>query len=317
MNAPAVTTLVIGLGNPLMGDEGVGWHIAESLEADPRLPPHVEAVAGGTDLLRFAARMKGCRHVMLVDAILDGIIPPGRLELVQDCFSGLEDRQGHVHSLSARQAIELLQAVTPELAGVRFTLALVAIASARLEPGLSRPMAAAVPGIIDRLLAELSREGSVERAIAPEPGAAPPMGPGGPAETPPEPGAPPFRTCGSCKRPWPTWQSFLLDPDVRLLGFQAVVAQPDLNLLVFEHRCGSSVSILTRRLRHLLPGYAERPPAVTLFGTEQCQGHCRFLRDLAVCDAPCANAHDRQLALLILRIKQGAASPNGTLGGLL
>ena len=63
----------------------------------------------------------------------------------------------------------------------------------------------------------------------------------------------PFQTCGCCKRVWPTWDSFVLDQTVRLLGLQAVIIDPDFNVLVFEHRCGGSVSILTRRLRHSCP----------------------------------------------------------------
>ena len=63
----------------------------------------------------------------------------------------------------------------------------------------------------------------------------------------------PFQICGSCRRAWPTWDNFVLDPDVRLLGLQSEIAKPDVNLLVFEHSCGSSISILSKRLRHLLP----------------------------------------------------------------
>ena len=112
-----------------------------------------------------------------------------------------------------------------------------------------------------------------------------------------------FQTCGLCKRAWPTWDSFVLDPAVRLLGLQAVVTNPDFNVLVFEHRCGSSISILTRRLRHLLPEAGPDAPPVRLLGTDQCRGHCLLLEDLEACDAPCSNARDRQLILLVKRLK--------------
>lgn len=113
-----------------------------------------------------------------------------------------------------------------------------------------------------------------------------------------------FQTCGSCKRAWPTCESFLLDPEVRLLGLQPVLSNPDYNLLVFEHRCGSSVSILTPRLRHLLPEEERDIPPHRLFGTDQCQKHCLRLEDLEQCDAPCTNARDRKLILLVQRLKQ-------------
>jgi hypothetical protein len=115
-----------------------------------------------------------------------------------------------------------------------------------------------------------------------------------------------FQICGSCKRAWATWESFVLDPGVRVLGLQSEIALPDVNLLVFEHGCGSSISILARRLRHLAPEPEAGDPAVRLLGTGECRGHCRHLGDLAECDAPCSNARDRKLILLVERMKEGA-----------
>ncbi len=115
-----------------------------------------------------------------------------------------------------------------------------------------------------------------------------------------------FQICGSCKRAWPTCESFLLDLEVRLLGLQAVPGNTEYNLLVFEHRCGSSISILTPRLRHLLPPGDGGIPSERLFGTDQCRRHCLRLEDLEQCDAPCSNARDRQLILLVQRLKEQA-----------
>jgi hypothetical protein len=115
----------------------------------------------------------------------------------------------------------------------------------------------------------------------------------------------PFKICGSCRRAWPTWDSFVLDPAVRLLGLQSDINKPDINLLVFEHGCGSSISILSRRLRHLLPEPEPGDPPALLMGTDQCRGHCLHLEDLEACDALCSNAPDRELILLVQRMKRG------------
>jgi hypothetical protein len=115
----------------------------------------------------------------------------------------------------------------------------------------------------------------------------------------------PFQVCGSCRRAWSTWDRFVLDPAVRLLGLQSEIAHPDFNLLVFEHGCGSSISILSRRLRHLLPEPEPGDPPAMLMGTDQCRGHCLRLGDLEACDAPCSNARDRELILLLLRMTKG------------
>jgi len=116
----------------------------------------------------------------------------------------------------------------------------------------------------------------------------------------------PFQICGACRRTWSTWDNFVLDPAVRLLGLQAVITNPDINLLVFEHDCGSSISILSRRLRHLLPEPEAGEPTARLLGTDQCRGHCLRLEDLEACDAPCSNARDRKLILLVQLLKKEA-----------
>ena len=109
---------------------------------------------------------------------------------------------------------------------------------------------------------------------------------------------PAFKVCGSCRRPWRSWEEFAADPDVRLLGLQAVINVPDASVLVFEHRCGSSISVLTRRLRHLLPP-ATGSELPVLRGTDQCARHCFDLGDHARCDRPCSNARDRELLGLV------------------
>jgi hydrogenase maturation protease len=145
--------LVIGLGNPLMGDDGVGCVVAERLAKDPRLPADVEVICGGSDLLRSAAQIEGRSSVLVVDALQDGA-SPGSVAVFAGSCSGLEERQPHAHRLAAAQAIGLLQITTP----ARFVLLAVSVASAAIGSGLSSAVAARVPAILDRVLQELCRQ---------------------------------------------------------------------------------------------------------------------------------------------------------------
>ncbi len=127
----------------------------------------------------------------------------------------------------------------------------------------------------------------------------------------------PFKTCGSCGFEWADWRSFLLDPGVRLLGLQAAPGMADANALVFEHRCGSTVSVLAYRLRGLLDVEATRGDLPDLYGTETCNGHCRTLEGLAICDRPCVNARDRRLTLRVAEMmgsRPVSPPPSRTLG---
>lgn len=70
--------VVIGLGNPLMGDDGLGIAVVQRLLAQWELPPDLEVVDGGTWGLNLLPVIESARRVLLVDAI-DVAEPPGTL----------------------------------------------------------------------------------------------------------------------------------------------------------------------------------------------------------------------------------------------
>jgi len=148
--------LVIGLGNTLMGDEGIGLRVAECLASDPRLPADTDVLCAGTDLLRYADRMEGRRRILLIDALLGGS-EPGSVEFFADPLSGLEERRPHAHHFSLPETIHLLRIASPSLDPVRFTLLAVVVASANIRCELSPALGAKVPDILDRVLGELRR----------------------------------------------------------------------------------------------------------------------------------------------------------------
>lgn len=60
-------TLILGLGNPLLGDEGVGVRVVEELK-ELELPEGVDVVDGGTAGLGLIGLMEGYQRVIIVDA---------------------------------------------------------------------------------------------------------------------------------------------------------------------------------------------------------------------------------------------------------
>ncbi len=73
--AKPLKTVVLGLGNILLGDEGVGVHVVEELRRAGGLPG-VELVDGGTAGFSLLPYFDGARLVVVVDAAADGA-PPG------------------------------------------------------------------------------------------------------------------------------------------------------------------------------------------------------------------------------------------------
>ena len=71
-----MTTRVLGLGNPLLGDEGVGLRALEALASAADLPPSVELVDGGTAGLSLVPLLLSADRVLVLDALCAGR-PPG------------------------------------------------------------------------------------------------------------------------------------------------------------------------------------------------------------------------------------------------
>jgi hydrogenase maturation protease len=64
-------TLVLGLGNVIMGDEGIGVHVIRAL-VQQTLPPHVECLDGGTGGFILLEPLQSASRIFLVDATADG-----------------------------------------------------------------------------------------------------------------------------------------------------------------------------------------------------------------------------------------------------
>jgi hydrogenase maturation protease len=67
--------LVLGIGNVLMGDEGVGVEVVRQVSRMP-LPENVECLDGGTGSFLLLEPMQRANRVILIDATIDGN-PPG------------------------------------------------------------------------------------------------------------------------------------------------------------------------------------------------------------------------------------------------
>jgi hydrogenase maturation protease len=60
--------LVLGLGNTLLGDDGVGVHVVRRLRSDAATPPWVRLVDGGTMGFRLTRLMGSAGEVLIIDA---------------------------------------------------------------------------------------------------------------------------------------------------------------------------------------------------------------------------------------------------------
>jgi hydrogenase maturation protease len=74
-------TVVLGLGNMLMADDGVGLAALARLRDEWCLPPHVELVDGGTWGMNLLHVVEGADRLLIFDAISQGGTPGSLIRL--------------------------------------------------------------------------------------------------------------------------------------------------------------------------------------------------------------------------------------------
>ena len=145
--------LVLGIGNTLLGDEGVGVAVVEHLQADPRFPAGVDLLDGGTGSLVLLEPMRESARMILVDATADGQAPGSVTRLVPR-FSSDFPPSLSAHDIGLRDLLDsfYLLGETPEV--VLYAISIAWPQDMRF--GLSPEVAAAVPEVAGRILAELA-----------------------------------------------------------------------------------------------------------------------------------------------------------------
>lgn len=75
MGLGEMSALVLGIGNLLIGDEGVGCTTAAEINRRFQLPPDVECIDGGTAGFELLGLIDGREHLILIDALKDDRAP--------------------------------------------------------------------------------------------------------------------------------------------------------------------------------------------------------------------------------------------------
>ena len=96
--------LVMGVGNYLMGDEGIGVHIIQEM-AKMDLPENVDILDGGTGGFTLLGCFESYPTIVFVDATMDGK-PPGTLSLIKPRFASDFPSALSVHDVGLKDMIE-------------------------------------------------------------------------------------------------------------------------------------------------------------------------------------------------------------------
>ena len=117
--------LIVGLGNPLAGDDGFGPAVLRHLDREGSLPEDVALVPTCTDLLGLLDVLERYETVVLVDALVGGDRPAGQVAVLEEStLLTWRARSTSVHRLSPVEALRVFRTLHPE---AKTTVTLVAL----------------------------------------------------------------------------------------------------------------------------------------------------------------------------------------------
>lgn len=99
--------LIMGIGNYLMADEGVGVHAAEQLQL-MKWPENIEVLDGGTGGFHLLEYFENHDHVILIDATLDGR-EPGTIRKIKPRFAKDFPPAMSTHDIGLKDMVSALQ----------------------------------------------------------------------------------------------------------------------------------------------------------------------------------------------------------------
>lgn len=146
---PSSSILILGIGNYLMGDEGIGVHFIQQLEKQ-NLPEGIDLLDGGTAGFQLMAYLEKYPIVIMVDATLDQN-PVGTIRLIEPKFSQDFPKAMSTHEIGLKDLVESLSLMGKLPKIYLFVVTVADIA--HLHVGLSPAVTLAVDDLKKRVLA--------------------------------------------------------------------------------------------------------------------------------------------------------------------
>jgi hydrogenase maturation protease len=162
---PSSNTVVIGVGNTILSDEGVGVHAARLLQADSRAPAGVTILDGGTIGLELVPYACDASYVLLLDAMNSDQAPGTLARMTGNELLGTKTGRS-AHQLGVADLIAALALVSTRPQDI----VVLGVQPANMDWGtsLSPAVEAALLPLVDAALAQLQTwEESAARSFEP------------------------------------------------------------------------------------------------------------------------------------------------------
>ena len=161
LGQPPTKTLILGVGNLLLSDEGVGLRVVERLATTYDLPEGVRILDGGTLGLDLLYYLEGVENLLIVDAVEMGKEPGTLLRLEGDEVPSFLSIKMSPHQIGIPDMLfaARLKDLYPR------NVVLWGVQPAVLDTGLelSPPVAAQVNALVDEVVEQLVQWGDLPR----------------------------------------------------------------------------------------------------------------------------------------------------------
>lgn len=101
------SVLLLGVGNILLQDEGLGVYALRRLAERYHLPPGVEAVDGGVQGLDLLSMLESARSLLIIDAIYTGGAPGGIVRLEGQAIPSALALKMSMHQMGIQELLAL------------------------------------------------------------------------------------------------------------------------------------------------------------------------------------------------------------------
>jgi hydrogenase maturation protease len=146
--------LILGVGNTLLRDEGIGVRLVEAMSSH-ELPPGVELVDGGTASVELIDYIRGRKKVVIIDAVKGGQEPATIYRFKDTDVEGMRRPQLSLHDIGLLENLALVKYLDkpPE------EMIIFGVEPKDLSIGLelSPEVAKVMPRLVELVLAEIAR----------------------------------------------------------------------------------------------------------------------------------------------------------------
>jgi hydrogenase maturation protease len=160
-------TILIGLGNPILGDDAVGWKVVEQVEQQLQQLRH--EIQGTLDIeylsiggLGLMEHLVGYDRAIIVDAIFSGKAAPGTIstQRLEDVFDATSGHTISVHDTSLQDAINLAQKIGVQMPKKLIVVGIETDSINNFSEALTTHVEDAIPQAMEIVIELLTKTGS-------------------------------------------------------------------------------------------------------------------------------------------------------------